>query len=328
MYKIHKLIPNTLTNGEIENLYLTNKNIVEKYSLLDQFRNPSEYKDLFLSTFNEPYNELFVLKKDSLIFGILNIIKSADWSGREQYKLSIHLCDLILNESILDTINQLIQEKLYEYGELAVITLNNELEELIKKYTSKVNSRANYYTLKKDDIDIDLLNKSIEEYERNNKDFSIKYTDFISDELIDEYCNLFMETMKDMTDEKEDGYVSYTITPEKQRQINMSNKEKDITHNCYMIFNSQNEMVAKSNVRVSNKDHRFPYQFMIGVKREYRGRNFGKWMYASMYKRLFENVDFEKVFVCHHTENKHAINVSEWVGYKFGYLETIHILYK
>ncbi|MEG3042664.1 MAG: hypothetical protein RR891_11720 [Clostridium sp.] len=46
-----------------------------------------------------------------------------------------------------------------------------------------------------------------------------------------------------------------------------------------------------------------------------------------MYKRLLENVDFEKVFVCHHPENKHAINISEWIGYKFNYLEIIHVLF-
>ncbi len=47
-----------------------------------------------------------------------------------------------------------------------------------------------------------------------------------------------------------------------------------------------------------------------------------------MYKRLFETVNFDRVIVCHHPANKHAINVSEWVGYKFNYLMTAHILYK
>jgi glutathione peroxidase-family protein len=105
-----------------------------------------------------------------------------------------------------------------------------------------------------------------------------------------------------MPDTREDGYVEYIVTPEKQRQINDSNKKRNITHHCYMIFNSSNEMIAKSNVSVNNNNPRFPYQFMIGFKRSYRGRSLRKWLYASMYKRLFEGVAFEKVIVCHHPQ--------------------------
>ncbi|GCD08854.1 GNAT family N-acetyltransferase [Clostridium tagluense] len=328
MYKIYKIDPNNLTTNEIENLYLINKNIVKKYNLLDRFKDTNNYKDLFLSTFIGIDNELFILEKDSLICGILNYTKSADWSGKEQYKLSISFSDSIIDEAMLKSINQLIEDKLDQHGELAVVTYNNELERLIERYTSKVSLRGNYYTLKKEDIDIDMLNKSIKEYETKNHDLSIKYTDIISEEYIKQYCDLFMETMADMTDSKEDGYVEYIITPEKQRQINDSFKKRNITHNCYMIFNSSNEMIAKSNVSVNNNDPRFPYQFMIGVKRSYRGRNLGKLLYASMYKGLFENVAFDRVLVSHHPENKPAINISKWVGYKFNYLETIHVLYK
>jgi RimJ/RimL family protein N-acetyltransferase len=328
MYKIYKIDPNNLTTNETENLYLINKNIVKRYNLLPRFKDVDTYKELFLSVFIGLDNELFVLEKDSLICGILNCTRSADWSGKEQYKLSISLSESIIDEAMFKFINKLIQDKLDQHGELAVVTYNNELEALIKQYTTKVNLRGNYYTLKKEDINIDMLNKSIKEYEAKNNDLSIKYTDIISEEYIKQYCDLFMETAADMTDASEDGYVEYIINPEKQRRINDSFKKANGTHNCYMIFNSSNEMIAKSNVSVNNNDPRFPYQFMIGVKRSYRGRNLGKWLYASMYKRLFENVDFDRVLVCHHPENKPAINVSKWVGYKFNYLETIHILYK
>ena len=328
MYKLYKIHPNNLTTNETENLYLVNKNIVKKYNLLDRFKDAPNYKDIFLSSIAQIANELFILEKDSLICGILNCIKSADWSGKEQYKLTISLSDSIIDKAILKCINQLIQDKLAEHGELAVVTYNNELDSLIQKYNHKVNIRGNYYTLKKEDINIDALNKSIKEYETKNNDLSIKYTDIILEEYIKQYCDLFMETSADMTDVHEDGFVPYIITPEKQREINDSFKKKNFTHNCYMIFNSSNEMIAKSNLSVNNDDPRFPYQFMIGVKRSYRGRNLGKWLYASMYRRLFENVDFDRALVCHHPENKPAINISKWIGYKFNYLETTHILYK
>ncbi|SHJ90720.1 hypothetical protein SAMN02745248_01269 [Hathewaya proteolytica DSM 3090] len=52
----------------------------------------------------------------------------------------------------------------------------------------------------------------------------------------------------------------------------------------------------------------------------------GKWLYASMYKKLVEDVEFEKTIVYHHVENHHAINISKWIGYKFNYLETTYIV--
>lgn len=45
-----------------------------------------------------------------------------------------------------------------------------------------------------------------------------------------------------------------------------------------------------------------------------------------MYKKLVEDVEFEKTIVYHHVENHHAINISKWIGYKFNYLETTYIV--
>jgi len=92
-----------------------------------------------------------------------------------------------------------------------------------------------------------------------------------------------------------------------------------------MIFDGE-RLIAKTNVSVNNDDPRFPYQFMIGVLREYRGHGLGKWLQACMYKRLAETVDFEQILVQHHPENQPAIALSEWIGYKFSYFEVMHIL--
>lgn len=325
MYTIDQISMNKLTKNDIENLYLVNNYLVQKYNFLDVFKNNSEFKNLFLSQFTESYNKLFIVRNDSFICGILSWIKSADWSGKELYKLTICLCDSVINEPLLESLNGFIQKMLLEYKNFAIVTYNDELKTFIESLKHKINSRSNYYTLKREDIYIESLNNIIKEG-KFKTDLSIKYTDLISEEYIDQYCNLFMETMNDMTDAREDGYVKYVVTPEKQRKINESNKKRNITHHCYMIFNSSNEMVAHSNVSVNNNDFRFPYQFMIGVKREYRGRNLGKWLYASMYKKLLDTVDFDKISVCHHVENHSAISISKWAGYKFSYLETIYIV--
>lgn len=328
MYKIYEINPNNLTESEIKNLYSFNEALENKYNFLHRLNTVDDYKDLFLSSFANIDNQLLLIEKDSIACGILTLTKTFDWNGNEQHKLTISLCDLVIDETLVSFISEVIKNKLNKYNELSVVTYNNELQQTIEKYTHKVALRGNYYTLNKSEIDVSMLSKYIAEQEIKNSDLSIRFTDIISEDLIEDYCNLFMETMEDMTDVKEDGYVQFIITPEKQRQINESNKKRNLSHFCYMIFNSNNELVAKSNVSVNNSDPRFPYQFMIGVKRPYRGRNLGKWLYASMYKRLFETINFEKALVCHHPDNAPAINVSKWIGYKFNYLETTYNLYK
>lgn len=328
MYKIYEINPNNLTESEIKNLYSFNEALENKYNFLHRLNTVDDYKNLFLSSFANIDNQLLLIEKDSIACGILTLTKSFDWNGNEQHKLTISLCDLVIDETLVSFIGEVIKNKLNKYNELSVVTYNNELQQTIEKYTHKVALRGNYYTLNKSEIDVSMLSKYIAEQEIKNSDLSIRFTDIISEDLIEDYCNLFMETMEDMTDVKEDGYVQFIITPEKQRQINESNKKRNLSHFCYMIFNSNNELVAKSNVSVNNSDPRFPYQFMIGVKRRYRGRNLGKWLYASMYKRLFETINFEKALVCHHPDNAPAINVSKWIGYKFNYLETTYNLYK
>lgn len=328
MYKIYEINPNNLTESEIKNLYSFNEALENKYNFLHRLNTVDDYKNLFLSSFANIDNQLLLIEKDSIACGILTLTKSFDWNGNEHHKLTISLCDLVIDETLVSFIGEVIKNKLNKYNELSVVTYNNELQQTIEKYTHKVALRGNYYTLNKSEIDVSTLSKYIAEQEIKNSDLSIRFTDIISEDLIEDYCNLFMETMEDMTDVKEDGYVQFIITPEKQRQINESNKKRNLSHFCYMIFNSNNELVAKSNVSVNNSDPRFPYQFMIGVKRPYRGRNLGKWLYASMYKRLFETINFEKALVCHHPDNAPAINVSKWIGYKFNYLETTYNLYK
>jgi len=315
-----------LTNTAFENLFSITCRIADKYGLLKRFKNADAYQNLFLSPLATSGDELFVIEDDTTICGILSFVKSADWSGKEQYKLTIYICDPIPNQPIIDCLSQLIDNKLQQHEEFAIITYNNELNDLITKYPHKVNLKANAYTLTKKDIDIGLINNALTTYQSKNNDLRMIYTDTISEEYIEQYCNLFMETQEDMPDVKEAGFVRYALTPEKQRQLNDSNTKRNFTHHCYMVFNSANEMIAKTNVSVNNNNPQFPYQFMVGVKQQYRGRGLGRWLYAAMYKKLFEEVAFEKVLVLHHPENNHMINISEWIGYKYSYLETTILL--
>lgn len=78
MCKIYKINYNNFSTNEIENLYLINKNITKKYNFLDTYKSIEDYKALYLSSLNGIDNELFVLEKDSLIYGMITCRKAAD----------------------------------------------------------------------------------------------------------------------------------------------------------------------------------------------------------------------------------------------------------
>ncbi|MCM1990574.1 GNAT family N-acetyltransferase [Oceanirhabdus seepicola] len=327
MYNLNKVDAKNLTDKEIESLYIFDQNNNNKYNFLNIYDNLDKFKNQFLSNFYNDDKELFLLKKDTSICGIICFTKTIDFNEKPENQLKI-LINENMNEDLISTINSFIKSKLNEHGEILLQTYNDELTELINKYNYKTKFKSNCYTLDRGDINVDMLTTWIHRFETKNKDLKMKYTTLISEEYIQQYCDLFTETMKDMPDNNEDAYESPIITQEKQRKINNNFRNNNMTHNCYMVFNSENQMIAKSNLRVTNTDARFPYQFMVGVKREYRNRGIGKWLYACMYKRLYENVQFEKVLVKHHPDNISAIKVSQSVGYKFKFSETHYLLTK
>ena len=326
-YQITKVNTTVITNETLQELYSTDNTIAEKYNLLKRYRNIDEYQSLFLSNFTNNDNELYVIGDNSSPCGILMYVKTANWDGILRYELTFRLSDAVISGLLLERLDQFISEKLAKQPLLAINTYNNELDALIERYSSKVQLKPNVYTLNKADIDIALLNKSMQEYLAKNHNLRMVYTDIISEEYVEQWCDLFMETSADMPDENEEGFVRYVITPEKQIQANDSNAKRGVSHHCYMIFD-EDKMVGFTNVSVSNNDSRFPYQFMIGVKSAYRGMGLGKWLYAAMYKKLFEEVDFDTSLVRHHPKNEGAIRVSEWVGYRFAYCEATHLVCK
>jgi len=319
IYEITKADAANLSAEAVRTLYSLDDFMAEKYGFLKRYRNVEEYK-------RSLSNVMFIVSNNSLPCGILNFIQSADWSGKEQYQLTICLSESVIELALIECLCQFINEKLEQHGQIAMVVFNDELAELLEKYSCKVQLKAGAYTLNKADIDANVLTESIAEYQARNNDLRMVYTNVISEEHIQQYCDLFNELQEDMPDVKEEGFVQYVITPEKQKRLNETMASRNNAHHCFMIFNTNGVMVAKTNVSVNNNDPRFPYQFMIGVKKQYRGRGIGKWLYAAMYKKLLEDVNFEKVLVRHHPENKHAISISEWVGYKLNYFETIYVV--
>ena len=195
-------------------------------------------------------------------------------------------------------------------------------------YSAKVQIRGGIYTVNKADLDVNMLEETSEIIQAKNPELRMVFMDIILEEHISQFSDLWNELQLDMPDAKEDGYTPPLLSAESIKKQNNAIADGNAMFFRYVILNEDNEMVAQSNVNVGTKDTRFPYQFTIGVAKRYRGRSLGKWLYAEMYRKLLSDVNFEKVMVRHHPSNMHAIGISEWTGYKFGYSETTYLIDK
>lgn len=325
MYSITLLKAEELLKTELDQLFEIHEIISKKYNFTNRFNTHDKFSE-YIDKFKVETSHLYTIKENQWVIGFISIIKGNAWDGSELHAVKITYTKIVIEKELEDHIYKFINSLLYKYKKLDLILYNGELESLAKKYEGKIKFLCNYYSLTKNDINLDLLEETIKTLDSKNKNLSLRFFNGVPDEHIKEWCDIFNETSKDMPDEKEAAFIPYIATIDGQLKSKETMSSNNVSHYCYMVFNEQNEAIAESNVRIDNNDLRFPYQFMIGVKREFRGLGLGKWMYASMYKRLYEEIDFEKAEVVHHVSNHHAIRISEFIGYQFMFSEITYVL--
>ena len=320
MYTIQTIDTHAISDQQLQALYQLETAMTERYGFLPRIANADDYRSSYLSTFAEG-DELLLIQNSDQPHGVISFKASADWNGKARYELTLRLSVPTIRPALAEVLHSLLAEKTAQHPYIAVITYNAELTDLLKNYTAKTQLKANVYTLDKQAIDLPMLDALATQCQAQNENLTLTYVNGLPDQYLDQWCSLFAETGTDMADEREEAYVPYIITPEVQRKNQAKWATTNLAHHCCMIFDGE-QMVAITNVSVNNNDPRFPYQFMVGVKADYRGRGLGKWLYAAMYQKLAQAVDFETLHVKHHPENTAAIAVSEWAGYQLGYQET------
>lgn len=328
MYQIDPFMPSPSAQSDLETLYELHTAIVHRYGQIHRHTDLESFKTDFIPTLNGDTKKLSVLSKGNVPYGILTKTQAFDWSGAPQLHLNIAFASDIEKDdaTLMDCLAIWIDGHGKGHGNVALIHYNNELEALSARYDGQKCLHADYLTLDYGVVDPFTLEAACKDYASHNPDLTITYHSGITEDTIEEYCSLFMETQEDMPDTNEPAFIRYPLTVEKQRQNIESNRKSGIVHHGFMIRNGEGDLVGMTNVRTSDIDPRFPYQFMIGVKRAYRGRHLGKWMYGEMYRHLKATNPFEKVLVCHHPDNRSAITLSEWVGYEHAYLESLVVL--
>ena len=276
------------------------------------FLNQYENEEVFFKSLK---GEAYCAWEGEICIGFFHVVKSNDWGNNPQNSVNILVDREYSNKELEKNIVLFLKEINKSEIQLAVTTYNKQYTKLLLNLNGKIQMNFNKYALDKNRINVEMLDKWIVEIEKNNPDLSLIFRKKVPSEYLEEYCDLFMETSADMTDTKEEGFIMYNLTPKVQRELN-NRKVTGSEHWAVFVINKDNKMIGMSNVSVGGK---FPRQFMIGIKKNYRGRKIGKWMYAALYKKIILESEFEKLHLEHHEENIPAIGLSLKTGYEFCY---------
>jgi hypothetical protein len=315
MFTSNQILISQLNKTQLSELLKFRKEINTKYSFFITKLNSIEELKKQLNSYEKNNIELHLVRnKQNESIALIEIRKGKDWDNSDELQFKI--------TSILDHESYELNQFLIEFIknrqseiEKVLIIYNDEFAEITKAFSGVTKINSNKYLLTKEDLDLEKCNHWIKEASTVNPDLSICCYNGVPDEKLQEYCDLFNETMEDMPDCDEKGFVPYIADPEILR---VKDWTRSIGHYWFAIFTASQEMIAKTNVSLVDP---LSYQFMVGVKSKYRKRKIGKWLYGLMYKKLSNLEKFHSIHVDHHPLNKAAINLSLGVGYVFCYNE-------
>ncbi len=323
MYISQLLQVKSLHIKRLYELYQLQNRIDRKYKFfISPKENINQFTD-YLTKIEKNHDKLYIIKDSNEInIAFIKLLNDIDWAGDKELQIEVTTIFEGENTEFNLFLTEFIKDIKEDKKTVVLITYNDEFNIVANNFYGRVKFNSNKYFLNRENMDTNRYQDWINDGVKTNPDLSIRCYNGVPDEKLEEYCDLFNETMKDMPDNKEEGFVEYVAKPS---VLKVNDWTRVIGHYWFAVYNKNEEMIAKTNVSVMNP---LSYQFMIGIKREYRGRKIGKWLYGSMYRKIEQMSNFNNIYVDHHPLNCSAIKISLDTGYKFRYNRKKMILFK
>ncbi|MCG3219174.1 MAG: GNAT family N-acetyltransferase [Candidatus Heimdallarchaeota archaeon] len=165
------------------------------------------------------------------------------------------------------------------------------------------------------DVDWDLMKQWVDEGKERAKGVSIEIRKQVPDNLIEEFCECYTETLaQEPSGELEETFV---LTPEIQRKY-----EKQFAENGQII---ENAIAIESDGRISGLTEIFydtntthvASQALTGVLEKYRGRGLGKWLKGVLILHMRDNYpEIKFVRAGNAGNNKPMLSINHRMGFK------------
>ena len=109
---------------------------------------------------------------------------------------------------------------------------------------------------------------------------------------IDEYCDVFTETLNQAPVDDAEGEEH--ITPEIRRFQEKNNKKSGYVWTTMISREGNGKISGLTEILYNPQTKHVIHQELTGVKQEYRGRGLGKWLKANMLFFIKENLSVRK----------------------------------
>jgi hypothetical protein len=236
-----------------------------------------------------------------------------------------------LGDSVPPDLTMLLARAISDYSprhDSVTLSSSGKLnEQLAAAYKGVIKRNTNRYVLDVKKADTGRMNKWLESIPDKNSDLRLEFHRTIPEIHLEEYCKLFTVLLKEMPPDPIAD--DYHVTPDEIRKAYEEDKQKNRIVYSYLLFAGDRQIVAMSNVAIDMNNPRSIYQFMTGVRHDYRGRQLGKWLKAAMYKKLVNDFPgFKEIRTDTNPLNKFMDGINKDMGYEFKFSSRDYLIKK
>lgn len=274
-----------------------------KKSYLDRFDSDTEY-------------QLYMILLDGNFNGWMSLQLTGKGSSFEQARMAFDY----LGDAIPDDLLKLVAKEINSYSpkhDSVVLGSAGKLnEQLAEAFKGIIKRNVNRYVLDVAKADAGRINEWLEAIPGKSRDLRLEFHQIIPEIHLTEYCKLFTVLLKEMPlDPIADNY---NVTPDEIRKHDEEDKKNKRTNYSYLLFADHDQMVAMSNVAIDLNNPQSIYQFMTGVRQDYRGRQLGKWLKGVMFEKLVNDFpDLKEIRTDTNPKNKYMDGINREMGYEF-----------
>lgn len=262
---------------------------------------------------------LFGREGEHFFEGYLQIAGGISLPRQTHMSISYHSFKYQFNKELIDLIRVYL-EKYYDSKrdtQIVLSTHNRRYEKIAEKMGGEIVEYTNNLYLEPKDLNHDIVDEWCQKYgDLNSEELELRFYHQIPEELLEQYCQFFTQLTIDMS--KPHLFVN-EVSSDHFREGYKNEESSGLTTYTYLAMRrGSDEIVGMTNIRINKNDPSTPYQFMTGVKSEYRNRGVAKWLKGNNIRRLlndFSNIDY---IVTEITPNNFgSLTLAKLMGYRF-----------
>lgn len=310
MYKLVDITKHTLN----DNTFALLKEVTQRYGDLFLYESQEEFIEQYSSDHNSPERVLRgMIEKDNAVIGFYYLITSGAGTSDERVLIRLHMKRNIFSMELSKILLAKVKDYLIDIDHFYLITYTDKQKQLAKYLNGNIYNRTEHYMLMRNAIDRDSMANTVRHIAEDNPDLDLRFCKMIPDDYIHDYCLLFRELMRDNP-----GDINEDINAEDIKLYNEKAKQTGGIIYSYLLFDKNDDIIGMTNIWITNKrDPVRLYQFMTGIRKDYRGRNLALYMKSAMLLKLLDDFPgFSYIEADNHPRNQHIISINKKLGYK------------